>query len=76
MADPRQVLRTQSLAGRRQPARCSSVQPDAVLPAGRYALVLNGYGYDFTVAGPITALEQCLEQTQVTNGILVAECPG
>jgi hypothetical protein len=52
------------------------VQPDAVLPAGRYALVLNGYGYDFTVAGPITALEQCLEQTQVTNGILVTECPG
>ena len=52
------------------------VQPDAALPAGRYALVLNGYGYDFTVAGPITALEQCLEQTQVTNGLLVTECPG
>ncbi len=52
------------------------VQPDAVLPAGRYALVLNGYGYDFTVAGPITALEQCLQQIQVTNGILVTECPG
>ena len=52
------------------------VQPDVVLPAGRYALVLNGYGYDFTVAGPITALEQCLEQTQVANGLLVTECPG
>ena len=50
-------------------------QPDGVLPAGRYALVLNGYGYDFTVAGPITAPEQCLEQTQLTNGILVTECP-
>jgi hypothetical protein len=52
------------------------VRPDADLPAGRYALVLSGYGYDFNVAGPITALEQCLEQTQVTNGILVTECPG
>ena len=51
------------------------VQPDGVLPAGRYALVLNGYGYDFTVAGPITAPEQCLEQTQLTNGVLVTECP-
>jgi hypothetical protein len=52
------------------------VQPDAALPAGRYALVLNGYGYDFTVAGPITAVEQCLEQMQLTTGILVTECPG
>src|SRR5262249_19060847 len=26
--------------------------PDVVLPAGRYALVVNGRGYDFTVAGP------------------------
>jgi hypothetical protein len=52
------------------------MRPEADLPAGRYALVLNGYGYDFTVAGPITALEQCLEQTQVTNGILITECPG
>ena len=51
------------------------IQPDAVLPAGRYALVLNGYGYDFTVAGQITAPEQCLEQTQAMNGLLVTECP-
>jgi hypothetical protein len=51
------------------------IQPDAALPAGRYALVLNGYGYDFTVAGPITAPEQCLEQTHATNGLLVTECP-
>ena len=70
VADPRQILRIQGLAARRQP-RMFVVQPDAVLPAGRYALVLNGYGYDFTVAGPITAPEQCLEQTQVVNGVVV-----
>ena len=49
--------------------------PDFVFPPGRYALVLNGYGYDFTVAGPITAPEQCLEQVQVVDGIVVSECP-
>jgi hypothetical protein len=44
-------------------------------PAGRYALVLNGLGYDFTVAGPITAPEQCLEQVEVLNGTVLSECP-
>ena len=53
------------------------IQPDPefVFPPGRYALVLNGFGYDFTVAGPVTAPEQCLEQVQVTDGIVVTECP-
>ena len=49
--------------------------PDFVFPPGRYALVLNGFGFDFTVAGPITAPEQCLEQVQVVDGIVVSECP-
>ena len=52
------------------------IQPDRALPAGRYALVLDGHAYDFAVAGPITAPEQCLEQTQVVNGVVIAECPG
>jgi hypothetical protein len=52
------------------------IQPDRALPAGRYALVLDGRAYDFAVAGPITAPEQCLEQTQVVNGVVIAECPG
>lgn len=51
------------------------LQPEAALPAGRYALVLDGRGYDFTIAGPITAPEQCLEQTQVVNGVVIAQCP-
>lgn len=49
--------------------------PEFVFPPGRYALVLNGYGYDFTVAGKVTAPEQCLEQTQITDGVVVTECP-
>lgn len=53
------------------------IQPDPgfVFQPGRYALVLNGFGYDFTVAGQITAPEQCLEQVEVVNGAVVTECP-
>jgi hypothetical protein len=49
--------------------------PGVVLSPGRYALVLNGEGYDFTVPGPVTALEQCLEQFQLQNGVVLSECP-
>ena len=53
------------------------IQPDPafVFPSGRYALVLNGMGYDFTVAGPIKSPEQCLEQVEAVNGTIVSECP-
>ncbi len=44
------------------------------LPAGRYALVLNRVGYDFTVKGPITSPEQCLERFETTNGAVFSEC--
>ena len=38
-----------------------SADPGFSLPAGRYALVLNTVGYDFSVDGPITDLAQCVE---------------
>ena len=47
---------------------------DFVLPAGRYALVIKGQAYDFTVAGPITDAAQCLERVDATNGTFYAEC--
>jgi hypothetical protein len=52
------------------------IQPDPgfVLPAGRYALVLNGYGYDFTVPGAVTSAEHCLEQAVMLNGTVLSEC--
>jgi hypothetical protein len=49
--------------------------PGFTFAPGRYALVLNGFGYDFTVAGKVTAPEQCLEQVEVVNGAVVSECP-
>jgi hypothetical protein len=48
--------------------------PDFVFPAGRYALVLNGVGYDFTVPGPVTSPEQCLELAEMLNGTVLSEC--
>lgn len=53
------------------------IQPDPgfIFPPGRYALVLNGFGYDFTVAGQIVAPEQCLEQVELVNGSALTECP-
>jgi len=49
-------------------------KPDFVLPAGRYALVFKGLGYDFTVAGPITDPAQCLERVAAVNGTRYSEC--
>jgi hypothetical protein len=45
-----------------------------VLPAGRYALVVKGQAYDFTVAGPITETAQCLERVDAANGTFYSEC--
>lgn len=49
--------------------------PSLTLPPGRYALTIAGFGYDFTVAGPVTSLDQCLEQVDVVDGAIVSECP-
>ena len=48
--------------------------PEFVFPAGRYALVLKGQAFDFTVAGPITDPTQCLERTEAANGTFYSEC--
>jgi len=44
------------------------------LSPGRYALVLAGKGYDFTIAGHVTDAAQCLERTNAVNGIVYSEC--
>jgi hypothetical protein len=47
---------------------------DFVLPAGRYALVLNGLAYDFTIDGPITDRAQCIESVAALNGPVYTDC--
>jgi hypothetical protein len=51
-----------------------SENPDAALPPGRYALVLKGLAYDFTVSGAVTDPRQCLERLVATNGRFYSEC--
>lgn len=47
---------------------------DLALPAGRYVLVLNGVGYDFTIEGPMTSLAHCLESFEASGGLVFNEC--
>jgi hypothetical protein len=54
------------------------IRPDPTdfsLPPGRYALVLKGFGYDFTVDGPVTDAAQCLERTEALDAPIYSECP-
>jgi hypothetical protein len=46
---------------------------DFALPSGRYALVLKGVGYDFTVDGA-TDPAHCLERTDALNAPVYSEC--
>jgi hypothetical protein len=48
--------------------------PDAPLAPGRYALVIKGLAYDFSVAGSVTDPRQCLERLVATNGRFYSEC--
>jgi hypothetical protein len=48
--------------------------PQFLLPSGRYALVLKGQGYDFSVAGQMTDPDQCLERTDALGGMVYSEC--
>lgn len=47
---------------------------DVTLPAGRYALVLKGVAYDFTVDGLLTDPAHCLERTDALNTPVYTEC--
>ena len=51
-----------------------SESDDFSFPAGRYALMLKGQAYDFSVEGPITESVQCLERTEAVNGAVYSEC--
>ena len=66
--------RVRPVPGRPEMLLVQPEKPDFVLPAGRYALVLNDRGYDFPVAGAITDPAQCLERTDAANGAFYSAC--
>lgn len=50
------------------------LEDDAPLAPGRYALVINKVGYDFTVDGPVKSAEFCLEGFEASNGSVFTQC--
>jgi len=50
------------------------VDADLLLPAGRYALVLKGAAYDFTVDGQVTDLAQCVTRGDEVDAPVYAPC--
>jgi hypothetical protein len=49
-------------------------EADSELSAGRYALVVRGQAFDFTVEGKIIDKAQCLERLAAANGVFYSEC--
>jgi hypothetical protein len=48
--------------------------PDMEFSPGRYALVIKGRGFDFSVAGNVTDKKQCLTRLVAANGTFYSEC--
>jgi hypothetical protein len=76
------VIRNISIPYRASPLKedpqMYEVEPrDATEPLspGRYALVLKGQVYDFTVDGTVTDKRHCLERLAAANGTFYSECP-
>jgi len=75
------VIRNVSIPFRTAPKRdnpdmyeIQGENPDSTLTPGRYALVLKGQAYDFSVAGTVMDPKQCLERLAATNGQFYSEC--
>jgi hypothetical protein len=47
---------------------------EGALDPGRYVLVINRTGYDFTVAGPVQSPVFCLEKFEAANGSVFNQC--
>jgi hypothetical protein len=48
--------------------------PEVAFSPGRYALVVRGRAFDFSVDGPVTDKKQCLERLVAANGTFYSEC--
>ena len=66
-------LKISPIAGQREMIM-ARLDDDVSLPAGRFALVVNRLGYDFTIGGPVQAPEFCLEGFETANGTVFTQC--
>ena len=82
-ADETWVIRNISTPYRAAPIRDEPLmyevqprEPDNALSPGRYALVVKGQAFDFTVDGTVTDKQHCLERLAAANGTFYSECQG
>lgn len=75
------VIRNISIPYRAAPIkddpRMFEVEPreaDMALSPGRYALVIKGQAFDFTIGGTIIDKRHCLERIAAANGTFYSEC--
>jgi hypothetical protein len=66
-------LKVSPIAGQREMV-IARADDNVSLAAGRYALVLNRIGYDFTIKGPAQSPEFCLEGFETANGSAFTQC--
>jgi hypothetical protein len=66
--------RTAPLKGQPDMYEVLGEDADKLLEPGRYALILKGEAYDFSVAGEIRDSRQCLESLAAANGAFYTEC--
>jgi hypothetical protein len=66
-------LKISPIAGQRE-MLIARLDDGVSLPAGRFALVVNRLGYDFTIEGPMQAPEFCLEGFETANGAVFTQC--
>lgn len=66
--------RTAPLKGQPDMYEVLGEDADKPLEPGRYALILKGETYDFSIAGQITDSKQCLESVAAANGAFYTEC--
>jgi hypothetical protein len=66
-------LKISPIAGQREMVM-ARLDDEVSLPAGRFALVVNRLGYDFTIDGPDQAPESCLEGFEAANGTVFTQC--
>ena len=66
-------LKISPIAGQREMVM-ARLDDEVSLPAGRFALVVNRLGYDFTIDGPEQAPKSCLEGFEAATGTVFTQC--
>ena len=67
-------LKVSPVPGQREMVIARLAENNTSLPPGRYALIFNHTGYDFTIQGQQTSPVQCVELFETTNGSIFSEC--